>query len=224
LFQSILDSTSKTADFQQGKDLLEQSHKVVENYIKQKTKVDIKQQIVKLMGESTDAYSHAQSVSTLVCLFSMAFEIGTPEDLAIAGLFHDIGIVGISTEVTPFDYKEKLSPEDQKKYEFHPENSLNLLKEKRITVSPKISEIIEKHHERSDGKGFPKNLPPHKVPLEAQLLRFADLFEYCTRVSAGEKRLSPLEAVEKLNHIGGFSPEIISKARKFFSEVTANAA
>lgn len=216
LFQSILDASKGPADFEEGRDLLEQSHRVVQSYVKAKTNIDLRQQIQRLMGEARDTYAHAQSVSTIASLLSLALNIGKPEDLAIAGLFHDIGILGFPDDVTPLNFREKLSPEDQKKFELHPEISIKMLKEKRITVSPEISEMIEKHHERADGKGYPRALPPHKVPLEAQLLSFSDMFEYLTRPVSGKPTRTPIEAIDEIAKIGGLSPEILVKARKFF--------
>ncbi len=223
LFRSILDSSQSSSTFDEGRDLAEQSKKVVENYLVQKMGVNLGEQFKRLVGEGKDSYSHAQIVSTLVCLLSMATGLGKPEDLAIAGLFHDIGIYGISDDVSVFDM-EKLSEEDKKQYLQHPKLSLNLLKEKKITVTQKVSEIIEKHHERIDAKGFPSGLSAHRIPIEAHLLAYADAFEYLTRQRPGMPAVQPLDAHKVISAQLGLTPEVLIKIEKFLTESAKEAA
>lgn len=220
LFRSILDASTATGDdYQNGRDLLEQSKKVVETYIEKKTGLELKNKLNSLIGEGRDSYSHAQVVSTISCLLSMATGIGQPEDLAIAGLFHDIGIYGPHEDISIFDL-EQLSEEDREHYKQHPKRSLNLLKEKKITVTPIVSEIIEKHHERTDGNGYPGKLPAHKVPQEAQLLAYADAFEHLTRQQPGIPTPSPQEVHKIVMEKMGLSPEVTVKIGKFLNEIT----
>ena len=218
LFRSILDSSQSVGTFDTGKDLLDQSKKIVEHYLQQKTGLNLAQKFKELTGEGKDLYSHAQIVSTLAFLLSMATEIGKPEDLAIAGLMHDIGIHGMWEDVSIFDL-DKLSADDKKQYMLHPRMSLNLLKEKRVTVTPVVAEIIEKHHERTDGKGFPAQLSAHRIPLEAQLLAYADAFEYLTRATPGAPALKPIEAHGVIMKKLSLSPELIRKVEKFLAAV-----
>ena len=218
LFRSLLDASETVGTFDAGRDLLDQSKKVVEHYLQQKTGLDINKKFQELTGEGRDLYSHAQIVSTLAFLLSMATEIGNPEDLAIAGLMHDIGIHGIAEDISIFEL-DKLSPEEKKQYMLHPRTSLNLLKEKRVTLTPKVADIIEKHHERVDGKGFPDQLLGHRIPFEAQLLAYADAFEYLTRTRPGVPALSPVDAHALIVKNLGLSTELTSKVEKFLISI-----
>lgn len=223
LFRAILDSSLATGDFEAGKDLMDQSKKVVESYVLKKTGLDLKAKILSLAGEGADSYSHAQSVSSIACLLSMATKVGEPEDLAIAGLFHDIGKEGVRDDISILDYPN-LSAEDKQVFAKHPRASLNLLKEKRITVTPRIAEIIEKHHERIDGTGFPAHLPAHKIPLEAQLLAYTDAFEHLTRPIPGRAAL-PIEQVHQtiLERLG-LAPELLERIKSFLVTTTETPA
>ena len=218
LFRSILDSSQSVGTFDTGRDLLDQSKKIVEHYLQQKTGLNLSQKFQELTGEGRDLYSHAQIVSTLAFLLSMATNIGKPEDLAIAGLMHDIGIHGIWDDVSIFDY-ESLNADEKKQYMLHPRMSINLLKEKRVTITPMVAEIIEKHHERTDGKGFPAQLSAHRIPMEAQLLAYADAFEYLTRSKPGETALKPVDAHGIIMKKLGLSPELMRKVEKFLGSV-----
>jgi HD-GYP domain-containing protein (c-di-GMP phosphodiesterase class II) len=105
----------------------------------------------------------------------------------------------------------------------HPKTSLNLLKEKKVTITPIVAEIIEKHHERVDGKGFPGQLPGHKIPPEAQLLAYADAFEYLTRAKPGMPALKPTEAHGVIIKELAISPEILRKVEGFINNVNTAA-
>ncbi|RYZ80040.1 MAG: hypothetical protein EOP04_26645, partial [Proteobacteria bacterium] len=98
LFRSILDSTDASSDLEVGRDLLDQSKKIVENYVTKKTGANLVEHLRAVIGDGGDSYSHAQTVSTVASLLSMGTGIGAPEDLAIAGLFHDIGIEGVKAD------------------------------------------------------------------------------------------------------------------------------
>ncbi|PIT99281.1 MAG: hypothetical protein COT74_09745 [Bdellovibrionales bacterium CG10_big_fil_rev_8_21_14_0_10_45_34] len=144
----------------------------------------------------------------------MATEIGQPEDLAIAGLFHDIGVYGSRDDISIFDL-DILSADEQEQYKQHPRRSLNLLKEKRVTVTQTIADIIEKHHERSNGSGFPAQLLANRIPHEAHLLAYADAFAYLTKSRPGKPVLQPADAhkliAERLALYGS-----LNKDRKIF--------
>lgn len=214
LFRSFIDVSAEAADFEHGRDLMEQSKKIVESYVIQKTGVDLREKFNELRGEGQDFYSHAQVVSTLAALLSLATGIGKPEELAIAGLFHDIGLDRLNVEVSVFDIQD-LEAADRAYYLSHPKRSVTMLKEKRVTLMPKIVELIEKHHERIDGKGFPDSLPEHKIPPEAHLLAYADGFEYLSRRVPGKPLLKPLEIHQEIADRLGLSHAVLSQVKTF---------
>ncbi len=218
LFRSILDVTNGMADFETGRDLMDQSKSIVKSFVEKKTGLNLAQKLKEIMGEGADSYSHAQTVSTIACLLSMATEIGQPEDLAIAGLFHDLGITGVAGEISIFDLPN-LDEQTKESYMQHPKASLNILREKRITLTPQIADIIEKHHERIDGKGFPARLVAHRIPLEAQLLAYADAFEYLSRKREGKPQLTPHQVHDVIIEKVGLSPEVLSKIERFLGSI-----
>ena len=150
----------------------------------------------------------------------MAIGVGRPEELAIAGLFHDIGIAGFSTSPNPVNMAE-LSAEDRERYMSHPQASINMLKSKKFVLTPSVTEIIEKHHERVDGQGFPGKLPSHKIPMAAQLLAFSDWFEYLSRPVPGQAKLTPLQVLAEIQASARLSIELTFKIKNFFSSLEA---
>jgi HD-GYP domain-containing protein (c-di-GMP phosphodiesterase class II) len=215
LFTSIFD-TSESADFSVGQQIMEQSQKIVYKYLERKTGNNFHEQIQNLLGKTTDTYSHASNVSALACLLSMATAVGKPEDLAIAGLFHDMALVDFPIadhEPTP-EFLEKLDDQNRKIYMEHPLNAVRVLKTKRMAVTETVAKIIEQHHERVDGKGFPKQLNSAKISMEAQLLAIADHVDYLAQRKASRKRYKLSEAIQYLADSGAYSFELMGKIKK----------
>lgn len=215
LFTSIFDS-SDNADFQVGQQIMQQSQKVVDKFLERKTGNSFHSQIQGVLGKTTDSYSHASNVSALACLLSMATGVGKPEDLAIAGLFHDIALVDfpIDNHTPTQEFIDSLSEENKKAYTEHPLNAVRVLRSRRLAVTEKVAKIIEQQHERVDGKGFPKQLNSAKIIEEAQLLSIADHIDYLAQRRASEKSYSLEEAIQHLESTGAYSFEVISKIKK----------
>lgn len=203
LFHQVLNNTPDV-DFNTGRDLLEQGVRMVQKFIEQKTQIDIRKQMREILEKDSDAYKHAEIISTLACLLSIGTGVGNPQDLAIAGLFHDVG----ATDGDQQDVQ-------------HPYKSVHLLKEKKMTLTPSIAEIIEKHHERVDGTGYPNQLPEHKIPLEAQLLSFIDHFEYMARNNLALDLSNNNKLIKDICHKAGLSLELQHKISNFFQTFQA---
>src|SRR5690606_8963337 len=98
----------------------------------------------------------------------------------------------------------------------HPEYSLNLIKEKKVVLPENVQTMILQHHERIDGKGYPRQLSGHKFREDAQLLAVADRFDELTQVKSGQKKLSPYEAIREIQSECAISPGIIDKLLPVF--------
>ncbi len=214
LFATIHDG-SDNADFEVGRQVMKQSESVVAKFLEKKTGISFHKQIEAALGSTEDSYTHASSVSAIASLLSMATEIGKPEDLALAGLFHDVALLGFKHDPYPGDeFVESLEADERKKYLDHPMDAQRVLKTKKMTITPEIVKIIEQHHERNDGKGFPQALSAAKIIPEAQLLSIADQIEYYGQFRPGEQRLSPLQAIDAIEKNGSISLEVLFKVRK----------
>ena len=146
----------------------------------------------------------------------MATGIGKPEDLALAGLFHDVALVDFPYEGEDFSPEEMAGWSDQvrKQYLEHPLHSTRVLKGRRMTIPAEISNIIEQHHERADGRGFPKQLPSFKIRPEAGLLHLADQVEILRQPRQGKRRYSLEGALDAIEKSQAISPEVIWKVKK----------
>ncbi|MDP2940719.1 MAG: HD domain-containing protein [Candidatus Omnitrophota bacterium] len=127
--------------------------------------------------EAKDVYTRGHSERVTKIALAIAAEMNLPDEdrrvISRAGILHDIGKIGISDEV--LHKKERLSDEDWRLIKTHPENGINILKSLKFLSEER--EIILGHHERYDGKGYPRGLRGEEIPLEAAILAAADAFD-----------------------------------------------
>lgn len=133
-----------------------------------------------LMSELRDPYTagHQRMVSQLAV--AMAREIGMEaervQDLAVAGLLHDVGKVYVPSEI--LSKPGKLTGLELGLAKAHAEASYNIVRS--IKFSGSIAHIVWQHHERMDGSGYPQGLNGDQIMLEARILAVADVVEAMT--------------------------------------------
>jgi HD-GYP domain-containing protein (c-di-GMP phosphodiesterase class II) len=203
-------STRTDAGFDVGKQMMADAGEIVKSFLTQSSQSGLYDRIAKVAGGMNNGYSHLSNVSTLAALFSMATGVGKPEDLALAGLFHDIGLSSVPYEVqakTPGEW----TPEEQAAFQSHPEKSLDLVKTRKIVLPQSIQTVILQHHERADGKGYPLGLTEPKLKPESQILAIADEFDELTKFEMGKRSISPEEALTRIRESGAFNIELVNK-------------
>lgn len=94
------------------------------------------------------------------------------EILRLAGLVHDIGKLGVPDDALL--KPGQLSPDERLSVERHPDIAAAILQPLRGAAP--VAEIVRSHHECPDGSGYPRGLQGREIPLEARLLRVADVF------------------------------------------------
>jgi HD-GYP domain-containing protein (c-di-GMP phosphodiesterase class II) len=214
LFFDIFDH--KSSSFEEGKSMTASCQKIVSQFITGGKTDNWYSQLIRSVGGRSGGYSHAANVSTIATLFAIGLGYENPEDLAIAGFLHDISLSDFPPDL--LQQGEEAWDEDQKRvYQNHPQESLNLIKEKKMILSQDAEAAILQHHERFDGKGFPHMTSGPRLTTAAQILSLADQFEYLTDMSEGKQSFGPEEAVEQIAKTGSIDPAIIIKVRKLLT-------
>jgi HD-GYP domain-containing protein (c-di-GMP phosphodiesterase class II) len=130
--------------------------------------------------EARDAYTYGHSRQVTRYAVRLAQEIGLSAErielMDFAGLLHDVGKIGIRDYVLL--KPGSLSDEEFAVMKRHPAIGVKIIE--RVHGLRATLPIIEGHHERVDGKGYPHGLKGEAIPLEARILAIADSFEAMT--------------------------------------------
>jgi putative nucleotidyltransferase with HDIG domain len=117
---------------------------------------------------------HSEHVSRLAVQIGRRLGLSTERlDLVrLASLVHDVGKIGIRDDVLlkPHD----LSPEELMAVKQHPIIAAEILEP--IRGAKEIAEIVLAHHECPDGSGYPRGRKGEEIPVEARIVRVADVF------------------------------------------------
>jgi HD-GYP domain-containing protein (c-di-GMP phosphodiesterase class II) len=153
--------------------------------------------------EARDSYTKGHSVR--VNRYSMAIgrNLGLSQnDLDIlhdASLRHDIGKIGVYDRVRL--KPARLSEEEFKLMQSHPDLGAQIL-----SGLPFLEEhipLIQHHHERQDGSGYPLGLKGDEIPLGARIIQVADTWDAMTSDRPYRRRMSTLAAVKELKKSSG---------------------
>ena len=137
--------------------------------------------------------------------------------LEIAGELHDIGFISVPDAV--LEKPGKLDPAERRLVEGHPDMGARLLSSLGI---PEIIPWIRSHHERWDGRGYPRGMAGGEIPLGARILAVCDAFASMTAERPYRRALRREEAVEELGQGRGgqFDPAIVDE---FFFVLSSTA-
>ena len=151
----------------------------------QKTAAGSQQRILEF--DLSSELHHGMLVSNLA--YAVAEELGLPHkqcyDLAIAGMLHDIGKIGIPDRI--LNKPERLTDEEYKEMKSHVVKGGEILKS--FTLIDNIEEGALYHHERYDGKGYVHGLKGEEIPLNARIIGIADAFDAMTANRVYRKKL-----------------------------------
>ena len=152
---------------------------------------------------------HAKRVSELCVTIGEA--LGMKKDkineLNTLGLLHDIGKSAISDKI--LNKPGPLNEEEYTEIRRHPEIGYRILS--ITTEFSEIAHFVLAHHERWDGKGYPKGLEGEEIPLQSRICSIANAYEVMTRDQPYRSAM-PIEAVlEELKNNAGtqFDPELV---------------
>jgi HD-GYP domain-containing protein (c-di-GMP phosphodiesterase class II) len=170
--------------------------------------------LVRLGEKDPSTEGHTRRVATLAV--ALGERLGLPESrlrqLALGGLLHDIGKLSVANEI--LNKPAQLSDEEFAEIRRHPAAGRELLTELG-GFSTLVLDLVENHHERLDGGGYPNRIPADKLDLEVRILTVADVYDALTADRVYRKAWPMDRALALLDHDTGqaFDPGCVSALR-----------
>ncbi len=174
-------------------------------------------------AKSTWTSGHSERVTALT--LAIGREMGlTAKDLDTlqrGGMLHDIGKIGIPGSI--LDKPGKLTREEFAIIQEHPGKGARILEP--IPAFRGIIPIVTEHHERFDGKGYPRGLSGEAISLGARILAVADVYDALISDRPYRVALRPEEALSYVVENGGlqFDPAVTQIFRNIISREEATS-
>ena len=132
--------------------------------------------------------------------------------------FHDIGKLAIPLEI--LNKKEKFTPEEWEIMKSHTTLGAQMMREHEIEWLRDSAFIVEEHHERFDGKGYPYGLKEDEISLEAAIVSVVDSFDAMTTDRIYRDSLTVEEAIQEIIRGRGtqFNPVVVDAFLKLLHE------
>lgn len=133
----------------------------------------------------------------------------TINSISLLAQFHDLGKVGISDKV--LKKNGALNEEEKNEMRRHCEIGYRIAKHSPDLES--IADLILKHHESWEGKGYPMGIRGIEIPLECRIISIIDAYESMTGQRHYKKVMTKDEAIEELRKCSGlqFDPGLVQK-------------
>ena len=160
--------------------------------------------------DAKDSYTFEHSCHVSDYAVLLAKKIGlSPDDIEIvkeAGLLHDIGKIGIPESI--LKKQGRLNAEEYEIMKTHVTNSIEM-----IHFLPNMNYVIPavlSHHERYDGKGYPRGLKGEDIPLLGRILAVCDSFDAMTTKRSYKEAMPVDYAISELERNKGtqFDPKL----------------
>ncbi|HEY5060607.1 MAG TPA: HD domain-containing phosphohydrolase, partial [Gemmatimonadaceae bacterium] len=162
--------------------------------------------------ESKDHYTqgHCERVAELAC--ALAARTGMEEQslfwFRIGALLHDVGKLVIPPEV--LNKSGSLTPDEWTLMRNHPVAGVEMLAD--VEFPWDVRPIVESHHERWDGAGYPHGLRGESIPFVARILCIADVYDALTSQRSYKKAMTHAEAIDAMRlEVGAqFDPQLFA--------------
>jgi diguanylate cyclase (GGDEF)-like protein/putative nucleotidyltransferase with HDIG domain len=162
--------------------------------------------------EAKDRFTqgHCERVADLACAIAerAGFDARALFWFRIGALLHDVGKLIVPAEV--LNKPGKLTDDEWALVRSHPTVGVEMLADTEFPWD--VRPIVESHHERWDGRGYPAGLAGDDIPLVARILGVADVYDALTSVRSYKRALTHDEAMAILRQDVGtqFDPTVFA--------------
>ena len=174
--------------------------------------------------EARDPYTMGHQVRVAGLARCIAAEMGLRaseiEGIGVAALVHDIGKLGVPSEI--LTKPTKLTDIEYEWIKEHPESGYGILKD--IDFIWPVAEMVRQHHERLDGSGYPRGLKGDDIMLGARIIAVADVVEAMASDRPYRPALDLAVALTEVKDAARFDPEVAAACARVFATGRATLA
>jgi HD-GYP domain-containing protein (c-di-GMP phosphodiesterase class II) len=150
--------------------------------------------------KSKDEYTAVHSIN--VCALSVTFgrHLGLSKsqlvELGIGALLHDIGKLRVPNDV--LNKPDRLTAQEFRLIRLHPVHGRNLLGKTDHRTTQTVLDIAYSHHERNDGRGYPRGLKGSELTLYSRMVAIVDVFDALNSDRVYHAGLGPDETLARI--------------------------
>ncbi len=173
--------------------------------------------------DARDRETKGHSIRVAKYMMEIAYHMGilpgTEQwvDMQRGGLLHDIGKIGVSDSI--LHKPGPLTEAEWVDMRRHPKIGYDMIKD--IGFLSGAAVIVMAHHERFDGKGYPKGLPADEIPIGSRIFALADTFDAMTSDRPYRAALSVETSREEIISCSGtqFDPQCVQAFLLAFDKI-----
>ncbi len=151
---------------------------------------------------------HSLNCSILLTVFARHLKLSREEieDLAMAGLLMDVGMVNMPADIT--SSSDKLTEAQREIVTTHVDIGLDLI-ERCGDVSETVCDVVFNHHERVDGSGYPDKQTGVDVSKYSKMAAIIDSYDAMTTNRPHQKAVPPTAAMRSLLMDKSYDQELV---------------
>ncbi|MBN2333209.1 MAG: response regulator [Deltaproteobacteria bacterium] len=220
----------RALDYRKLKEEQERYQEQLEARVKEVT-AELNNSVVQSVGslimaiEEKDVYtrghSHRVAFYSSMVAQNMNFSTEDKKELEYAALLHDVGKIGISEQI--LNKPGKLNNVEYEIIKSHPSKGVKILEP--LSFLKNILPIIEAHHERHDGRGYPtKGLMHDQIPLLSRIISTCDAYDAMTSTRSYREALDKKAALQEIKNGAGsqFDPIVVDAFIATYNKVLAD--
>ena len=176
-----------------------------------------------IMGalDARDSFTSGRSRRITYYSVKIAHKMNLPTvdigKIELAGMLHDIGMIGVSDDIL---YKiGSLNQEEYDQIKKHINYSVKILED--IKQLKDVVEIIKYHHEKYDGTGYPTGIKGDEIPVGSRIIALADAIDSIVSNRIYRNRLDYSDALQEIKNNAGsqFDPKVVAAFEDCFDEI-----
>jgi len=153
--------------------------------------------LTRIQAKDEGTAQHSLNVAALSIVMGKSLNLNTREleDVGVCAMLHDVGKTSVPEGLLA--KKGPLTPDEQEEMRKHTRYGRDILVSTNSVMSG-AADVAHAHHERPDGKGYPRGLTDDKIPRFAKIVAIAEAYDIITTKQPYREAKSPSEAMHEL--------------------------